>query len=119
MIYKNLLLIDDDEDDQEFFLTALGNIDSSIKCTVFDNGRKALEKLCDKTVTPDIIFLDLNMPAMSGQEFLMEVKKIDIIKDIPVVILTTSSHPGTKQLTKDLGAAEFVSKPERFEDLVN
>jgi CheY-like chemotaxis protein len=119
MRYKNILLVDDDEDDQEIFLTALEKVNHSIHCTALDNASIALNMLLEKQLNPDLIFLDLNMPVMNGQQFLTEIKKELLLKDIPVIILSTSSHKATIQLTKELGAMDFISKPDNFNALVN
>ncbi|MEJ0105181.1 MAG: response regulator [Bacteroidota bacterium] len=119
MLFRNILLIDDDEDDQEIFLTALENIRLPVNCTVSDNARDALDKLVAGEISPELIILDLNMPVMNGQQFLMEVKKEKNLKNIPVIVLSTSSHELTIALTKELGASQFISKPERFEDLIS
>ena len=119
MKYKNLLLIDDDEDDQDIFLTALANVSSDINCIFINSAHVALQKLINKELQPDIIFLDLNMPIMNGQQFLVEIKKIEVLKDIPVIIFSTSSHLITIQITKDLGAFDFITKPNKFDDLVS
>jgi CheY-like chemotaxis protein len=118
-LYKNILLIDDDDDDQEIFLSALENVDRSIVCTALDNATEALSMLQEKKINPDLIFLDLNMPIMNGEQFLKTIKKLNNLQDIPVIILSTSSHKSTVQLTKSLGAKDFVSKPDKFEDLIN
>jgi CheY-like chemotaxis protein len=119
MPYHNILLIDDDEDDQEIFLTALGAVSGSIVCTTISSAREALQKLTGKMVTADLIFLDLNMPIMNGQQFLTEIKKNDALKDIPVIVFSTSSHSGMARDAKDLGAHDFITKPDKFNDLVN
>lgn len=118
MAYKHILLIDDDEDDQEIFLTALGKIDRSIICTATDNAREALEMLITRKISPDLIFLDLNLPLMNGQQFLVEIKKEKTLSKLPVVILSTSSHRATIELTRELGATDFHSKPDNFKDLI-
>jgi CheY-like chemotaxis protein len=118
MPYRNILLIDDDEDDQEIFRTALEKVDRSVDCTSLNNAREALNKLRANQLNPDLIFLDLNMPEMNGQQFLMEIKNDEVLSYIPIVILSTSSHRSTIDLTKELGAKEFYSKPDRFEDLI-
>jgi CheY-like chemotaxis protein len=119
MLYNYLLLIDDDEDDQDIFLTAIQRISTSVKSKTFDNGVKALEELSAKVISPDVIFLDLNMPVMNGQQFLVEIKKNSELKHIPVIIFSTSSHHATKQLMKDLGAHDFITKPDRFDQLIS
>jgi CheY-like chemotaxis protein len=118
MLYRNLLLIDDDEDDQEIFLTAIQQVSRSVTSHLFDNASQALDKLRSKELIPDVIFLDLNMPVMNGQQFLTEIKKISDLKHIPVIIFSTSSHSPTIQLMKDLGAHDFITKPERFDLLI-
>ena len=118
MDYKKILLIDDDEDDQEIFLTALAKVTSSVACTPISDASIALQKLADGQIAPDVIFLDLNMPIMNGQQFLVEIKKRPGLEAIPVVIFSTSSHPATIQLTKTLGAMGFITKPDKFDDLI-
>ena len=118
MDYQDILLIDDDDDDQEIFIAALKKLPCSIKCTALSNAKEALEKLNGKALHPQLIFLDLNMPVMNGQQFLFEIKKDDVLKTIPVIIISTSSHPATIKLTKEMGAHEFITKPNRFDELV-
>lgn len=119
MSYHNILLIDDDDDDQEIFLTAIEEVDCEVKCTALSDATEALQKLVSKDLTPDLIFLDLNMPVMNGQQFLTEIKKTEGLKTIPVIIISTSTHTPTIKLTKDLGASEFITKPSKFDELVN
>jgi len=119
MRYKNLLLIDDDEDDQELFIEAAKEISGDIKITVVPDAATALAKLVNKSVSADVIFSDLNMPRMTGQQFLLEIKKHPGLKDIPVIIFSTSSHTHTIQLVKDFGAFDFIAKPGLFNELVS
>jgi CheY-like chemotaxis protein len=111
------MLVDDDADDHEIFLSALENISASVSCTTAVNGEDALEKLLTKQVTPDLIFLDINMPLMNGPQFLKEIKKHEGLKNIPVIIYSTTSAPDAIAETKELGARDFVSKPESFSQL--
>ncbi|MBA3664624.1 MAG: response regulator [Bacteroidetes bacterium] len=117
-LYKNILLIDDDEDDHEIFFSAVADVTDGVTCTGISDATTALQKLKDKELNPEVIFLDLNMPVMSGQEFLIEIKKNQALKHIPVIIYSTSSHLPTIKLTKELGAADFITKPQKYEQLV-
>src|SRR6266487_683666 len=86
------LLADDDADDQQLFKEALNEIDKSIRCLTASSGEEALNKLkTDLKQLPDYIFLDLNMPRMNGLECLVEIKKTNTLKHIPVIIYSTSS----------------------------
>lgn len=119
MAYKNILLIDDDEDDREIFQSAVKEISDQVACQTFSNAAEALNQLTLKHIAPELIFLDLNMPVMNGQQFLVEIKKNDYLKDIPIIIFSTSSHPAAIQITKELGAYDFITKPDNFNNLVN
>ena len=66
---------------------------------------------------PDYIFLDLNMPRMNGREFLQELKRNYQLKEIPVVIYTTSSSGRDVEEARELGAKEFLTKPADFKSI--
>ncbi|HMI79410.1 MAG TPA: response regulator [Ferruginibacter sp.] len=114
---NTFFIVDDDPDDQELFIEALQEIDESCKCITAFDGEEALEKLNDGMPQPDFIFLDLNMPRMNGKQFLAEIKNNEKIKDIPVIIYSTSSDKKDMQETSELGAVHFLQKPNRFEEL--
>jgi len=118
MPYRNVLLIDDDDDDQEIFFTALNQVAASVIFSAISNAGEALQKLKDKEITPDVIFLDLNMPIMNGQQFLIEIKKNVELANIPVIVFSTTSHLATIELTRELGAHDFITKPDKFDDLI-
>ncbi|MDR6763741.1 CheY-like chemotaxis protein [Flavobacterium sp. 2755] len=116
MTYKNILQIDDDIDDCDFFMEALQAV-SSADYVSMQNPVEALNKLIHKKINPDVIFLDLNMPVMSGLEFLIEIKKQEVIKDIPIIIFSTSQFEEIKLKAKKYGADEYISKPSDFNEL--
>jgi CheY-like chemotaxis protein len=118
MLFQNILHIDDDADDHEIFYSALRKISNAVHYVGLTSSKQALARLIAKELTPDVIFLDLNIPEMSGQQFLVEIKKYDDLRRIPVIILSTSSHPATIELTKELGASDFITKPHSFDKLV-
>lgn len=111
---KHILLVDDDEDDQDFFLSVLDRIDKFLECKTAENGREAIQYLTGEHRLPDLIFLDLNMPVMNGRQFLLEVKKEERLKDVPVIILSTSADEATISESLRLGAAEFITKPNKL-----
>lgn len=118
MKFQDIFLIDDDVEDLEILQDALGKVSETIKGTQFTNAAEALEQLKNAAKCPQLIFLDLNMPLMSGQEFITEIKKLDKLKDIPVYIFSTTSNIKTKENLKQLGADDFITKPNRFDTLV-
>jgi CheY-like chemotaxis protein len=115
---KIFMIVDDDSDDCEFFCQGIEEIDPNSECIFAVNGKEALTKLRSETAhLPDFIFLDLNMPRMDGRTCLTELKKDEALKNIPVIIFSTSVHPAEKEELRKQGAAHFFSKPSDFEEL--
>lgn len=77
-----------------------------------DDGEKAL--LSVTRYRPDLMLLDLKLPKRSGLEVLQEIRSNVKWKKIPVVILTTTSHPDDIERAYELGANSFLSKPLSF-----
>ncbi|MGC4038276.1 MAG: response regulator [Chitinophagaceae bacterium] len=119
MPVRHILLIDDDEDDHEIFVAALKKTGLNVKYSLSSDARHALGLLLSGNLQPDLILLDLNMPVMNGQQFLVAIKKEQAIKEIPVIILSTSSHQPTIDLTRDLGAKDFITKPDKLDGLIS
>ncbi|KGL63840.1 response regulator [Polaribacter sp. Hel1_85] len=82
------------------------------------NGEEALKILEDKSNFPDIILLDLNMPKMSGIEFLTIIKNSDEFKHIPIIILTTSDNQKDLFECYRIGISGYVLKPLKYDDYV-
>jgi CheY-like chemotaxis protein len=110
----NCFLVDDDADDQEIFLSVLQTLTPAVRCDTAVNGKDALQKLLAMDINPDVIFLDLNMPLMNGKQFLAAMKAHDKLKNIPVIILSTSADQASILETKALGAKQFITKPDKF-----
>ena len=80
-----------------------------------DDGKEALKVLEGEWV--DIILTDINMPNMNGIELLTEVKKDEMLKSIPVVMVTTEGSDKVMQESMGLGAQGYVKKPFRPEEI--
>jgi two-component system, chemotaxis family, chemotaxis protein CheY len=79
------------------------------------DGEDALKALDENWI--DIVLTDLNMPVMDGIEFLKRIKSSEDFKNIPVIIVSTEGRCDKIQEIMDLGAAGFISKPFRPEDI--
>lgn len=110
---NNFLLADDDLDDADLFREALLEIDATVKFDHVENGLQVFEYLKNPT-RPDVIFLDLNMPMMSGWQCLSKLKNDEHYRDIPVIMYSTSSHYRDIKIAEDLGANAFITKPSDF-----
>jgi len=120
MLKRNLvvLLIDDDYDDWEIFLLAVKKIDNSIKCLHIISCEEALVALTAKTIQPDYIFLDLNMPGMQGHECLPELKKVKHLQSVPVIIYSTSNRALERKELLASGASFYICKTNTFNELI-
>ena len=115
---KIFFIADDDTDDQEIFIEALHEIDKSIQCYTALNGEDAMHKLKKELkAIPDYIFLDLNMPRLNGKECLIEIKKVDELRHVPVFLYSTSAERRDVDEATRLGAAGFFKKPHKFSEL--
>ena len=108
---RMFLVIDDDPDDAITFCETLKELDPHVEFTMLTNGDEALEFLRSNELLPALIVLDLNMPKMSGKQFLAALKSDNRLSPIPVVIYTTSSAQRDIDDTAQLGAAHFITKP--------
>ncbi len=117
---KNIFLADDDADDLLFFEDALKEIAIPSQLTISHNGLELMSNL--ETLTahppPDVIFLDLNMPFKNGFECLKEIRETPKLKDIPVVIFSTSNNESTVSKTYSLGANCYCCKPNSHKTLI-
>ena len=109
-----LLIVDDDVDDLQFFIDAIGEIDPRIHCLTAFNGIEALMLLETHDSRPDYIFLDLNMPKMNGKQCLRHLKNSPLFRSIPVIIYSTSRRPEDSDEAREMGAAAFIVKPNKF-----
>ena len=107
-----LFLIDDDLDDQEIFYMALQSIDHNIKCTAANDGVEALRVLqLDHSFNPDFIFIDINMPRMNGIDCLRQIKELGLVKSAKTIMYSTTIDPQMVELSRQLGAHDFMIKP--------
>ena len=115
---KKILLIDDDEDDRLFFCEAMDEVAPEIVCYTAANGPKALNTLNNKEIEiPDLIFLDVNLPGISGWKCLSMLKEQDAYKHVPVIMYSTSALTEDVEKAQQLGALCFFTKPPDFNDL--
>lgn len=113
-----ITLADDDEDDRLFFTDAFDELKINTIVNTVNNGRELLNYLNHpKTVLPNIIFLDLNMPNLNGIDCLKEIKRDDKFKDIAIAIYSTSSSDQDVENTFVLGANIYIKKPSNFNEL--
>jgi len=112
----NILLVEDNPGDVRLTQEALKEGRFQYDLNIVTDGEEALEYLLKRgkytqASTPDIIFLDLNLPRKDGREVLGEIKTHDSIKHIPVVVLTTSEAGPDVIHSYQLHANCYITKP--------
>ena len=113
-----VLLADDDLDDCDLFKTALAELPVNAHLGVVYNGDQLLDELnLEPFQLPDVLFLDLNMPRKNGAECLESIKSNDRLKEIPVIIFSTSVPEALAKKLMSLGAKECIRKPSTFQEL--
>ena len=114
----NVLLADDDLDDNNFFKAALKSLSLPTHLHAVTDGQELMQVLNDETYPlPHVLFLDINMPRKDGFECLSEIKHNERLKDLPVVMFSTSnSRDAISALFKN-GAHVYIRKPADFEQL--
>jgi len=117
-----ILLVEDDLADQKLIKISLRNEKIANDLYTVQTGEEGLDFLyhsgnySDGTSQPDLILLDLNMPGIGGKEFLRRVKEDERLKQIPVVILTTSEAEKDIIDSYKLQASGYVHKPVTLEE---
>jgi CheY-like chemotaxis protein len=123
---KIILMAEDDADDRLLVKDALAECGHSGDLQFVENGEDLLDYLFRRgkyaalpdLPRPGLILLDLNMPRKDGREALREIKADPALRRIPVVILTTSKADTDIERIYELGANSFITKPVRYEALV-
>ena len=110
----HLLLIDDDDDEREIFIEALQDTQLPFKFSYVRNAKHALQQL--NFISPDLIFVDINMPFMNGIECLKEIKKTVIGKTTPVIIYSTTVDYIRQSAIKE-GASDCIKKMNSIKNL--
>jgi CheY-like chemotaxis protein len=121
-----ILMADDDPDDRLLTQEALEESRLANELRFVHDGEELLDYLLHRAAyaapasapRPGLILLDLNMPRKDGREALREIKSHPGLRQIPVIIMSTSQAEEDVYRTYDLGANSFITKPVTFQGLV-
>ncbi len=110
----NILLADDDEDDCLLFKEALAELPLNTHLDIVKDGEYLMQNLTSQTKNPNMIFLDLNMPRKNGLECILEIKQNEKLKNLPIVILSTSFVAEIVETLFKNGSNYYIRKPNEF-----
>lgn len=113
-----IVLAEDDEDDRLFFKEAIQDLKVKTDIAFVNDGSQLMNYLNQPGIRlPQVVFLDLNMPVKSGMECLVEIRKNSRLKDLAIVIYSTSSSEEDIEEAFVNGANIYLKKPNNFSDL--
>ena len=112
---KNILLAEDDEDDYILFCEVIKDYEGQLTLKWIKNGEELMKALRQEKA--DIIFLDINMPIKNGFECLTEIRNDDQLKDLPIVIFSTSNDNKLVNRMYNAGANLYLCKPTEYTKL--
>jgi CheY-like chemotaxis protein len=123
----HILLVEDNLMDIELTLDAFREVRLQNTIHVARNGQEALDYLFGygkyenrlEFPFPNLVLLDLKMPGIDGFEVLRQIKSTDLMKRVPVVILTSSKEEGDRALSYDIGANSYLVKPVSFDGFIS
>jgi two-component system, chemotaxis family, response regulator Rcp1 len=122
----DILLIEDNPADVEITIEAFRRSNRSNRIHVCRDGEEALDFLFQRgrfarpgsAPRPDLILLDLNLPRRSGIEILDVVRRHEVLRPTPIIVLTTSDRDEDISRCYRAGANSYLTKPVQFEDCV-
>lgn len=117
-LISRIILVDDDEDDRDLFAEAFQSLNLKSDFVQFKNGQELLDyiKEIDHSIAT-LVFLDLNMPIISGMEVLKQLRKTLNINDVFITIYSTSSSQKDVENAYNFGANGYLRKPSNFQHL--
>ena len=116
--YLSVLLADDDIDDRMLFSDAVSELNINVDLQIVNDGTELMNYLLTSAVIlPEVVFLDLNMPRKNGFECLDEIKKHPVLKEIFIIIYSTTESQKEIDDVFHQQANLFIKKPNSFTEL--
>ncbi|MCD9015171.1 response regulator [Parachryseolinea silvisoli] len=109
-----ILYADDDPEDREIFADVITEINPDIEVFLASDGMEAIQRLHELPAVPDMIFLDVNMPAMSGIECVATLRRLDRFKKATMILYSTTSSELESYKGMKAGADNFLKKANTY-----
>jgi CheY-like chemotaxis protein len=123
---KRILLVDDDSAGAELTVAALSEFDLGVEIDITADGEEALDYLFRRGPhahrlgpLPALVLLDLKMPKVDGHEVLRQIRADETLRELPVIVLTSSDHDADKRMSQSLGSNGYLVKPVSIDDFIS
>ena len=113
-----ILNVDDDSDDREIFCDAVKAVGPDLSCAQVESGISALKFLDQSDTLPDYLFIDINMPKMTGVECVQKIRSVPRFLSIKIVMHSTTFSRSNEILFSEMGV-KWLPKQSKFSDLVS
>lgn len=114
---ETIIIADDDLDDQLIFRQAMHEVAPHIKLEATKDGNELLSLL--QSYKPDLLFLDLDMPAKNGLECLKAIRSNPVYADMIVIVFSSTTRPANIEVAYEMGADLFFIKPSFYQELID
>ena len=112
-----ILMVDDDVEDHIIMREYFEELNHKSSTKFVTNGQEAIDYLsAPDAVLPRLVVLDLNMPIMNGTQTLLHIKRDPQLKDIPVIIYSTSENDNERRKCLSFGAVDYIVKPMGYQE---
>lgn len=115
----SILIVEDNPDHAELIEGTIRDCEPGIRILNLKNGEEALQHLgilkAQNAPAPDLIFMDIKMPRMNGIETLIALKQDIYMRDIPIIMLSTSTNESEMRICLKSGAEVYLAKPLQAE----
>lgn len=126
MLPPVVLLVEDSEDDRMFFSRAIQKVGPGVRLIYAADGQQAVDRLSGQGAFADVVghpkpthvILDLKLPKLTGMDVLEWMRREPIVRDVPVIILTSSESMEEIERARMLGIDDYLIKPASFEKLL-
>ncbi len=113
---SRIFLAEDNPADVFLIREALQEHGIAHELTIFEDGERALQFIDaaerdSEFMAPALAILDLNLPRMGGETVLSRIRNSPKLRDVPVLVLTTSASPRDRKQAEELGATQYLRKP--------
>lgn len=121
--FSTILIAEDDPDDRLIIKAAFDAEGAPNALHFVGDGEELMDYLnksrnIDRQLPPCLVILDLNMPKKDGRRALWEIRQVPALRQLPVVVLTTSNADQDFEYCSRLGISDFITKPNSFDEFI-